>query len=494
MRNVLFLTKEVIKDKVEPFIYTKLTDSQYQKKSIPSSQLLTYNRFDLGLKLAYLSYKNLLPELATEIYKHDIRSQTLGKFEEYGNEEKSSFEVYVDHFNKTFNDIDENGFDENKTLIPLSVKGSILNGAHRVASAIFLGKDVVCVQTDLDEISPDYQYFIDRNVPEHILDIGAVCFCDYAKSTYLAFLWPSGRDNYDQTESLFPNVVYKKNITLNSNGGLNLLIELYKHMDWVGSAENNFPGAHQKLMECFTDFSAFTIILFQCESLEKVQEIKKQVRDINKIGFSSVHITDTIQEVSRISRLVFNQNGLHFLNYAMPYKFTTSVQMVESLFPLGKDLLKNLVLDGSMTLSIYGLRSARDIDYLSDKVIFVPKGNFELEPHDSQLEFHKVEKHELIYNPKYHFEYLGVKFISFKQTYQFKKNRNEVKDKNDCKMMTSLIEKNSFRFFVASFKQKIFYRKLVVKSRFRGFVFTILKITGTYELIRSMYRKLKGRL
>lgn len=493
MTNPSTMSKEMLKGKIESFLYLKLNSLKYEISSIDARNLLTANRFDLGLKLAYLSYRNLLPELATEIYKHDIRSQTLGKFEEFGNEEKSSFEIYVDHFNNTFNDIDENGFDENKTLIPLSNNGSILNGAHRVSSAIFLGKDVACVQTELDEITPNYQYFIDRNVPENILDIGAISFCDHAKNTYLAFLWPSGRDNYGQTESLFPNVVYKKNITLNSNGGLNLLIELYKHMDWVGSADKDFPGAHQKLMECFTDFEKFKIILFQCESLDKVQEIKKQVRDINKIGFSSVHITDTKEEVNRVSRLVFNQNGLHFLNYAKPYKFASSIQMVESLFPLGKDLLESLVLDGSMTLSIYGLRSARDIDYLSDMGVFVPKGNFELESHDSQLEFHRVGKHELIYNPKYHFEYLGVKFVSFKQTYDFKKNRNELKDKNDCEMMTSLIEKNSFRFFVAIFKQKVLYKKLIIKSRLRSFILTVLKKTGTYELIRSIYRKLKGQ-
>lgn len=487
------LETEKLEGRVEAFIEVRLKQPCYEVFTQDAVKLLTYNRFDLGLKLAYLAYKEILPELATEIYNQDIRSQTLGKFEEYGNEEKSSFEVYLDHFDKTFNNIKKNGFDESKTLIPLSHKGCMLNGAHRISSAIFLDKTVACVKTELDEISPNYQYFIDRNVPKDILDIGAISFCDYAENVYLAFLWPSGRQNYNQTEFLFPNVVYKKNIKLKANGALNLLIELYKHMDWLGSAENDFLGAHQKLMECFTDFEGFTIILFQCATLEKVQEIKKQVWDINKIGFSSVHITDTKEEVNRISRLVFNQNGLHFLNYAQPYKFNSTMLMVESLRPLGKDQLYHLVLDGSMTLSVYGLREARDIDYFSDKAIFFPKGNFELEPHDSQIEFHKVQKQALIYDPKYYFEYLGVKFVSFKQTYQFKQNRNEIKDKNDCQMMTALIEKNSFSYFIANFKQKIFYKKLIIKSRFRSLVFKVLKVTGSYELIRKMYCKLKGR-
>jgi hypothetical protein len=493
MSNVIELTKEDIKRKVEPFIYSRLIERGYAQKYIASRDLLTANRFDLGLKLAYLSYKNVLPELATEIYHHDIRSQTLGKYQEYGNDEKSSFEIYLEHFDKTFNDIKNNGFDENKSLIPLSSKGSILNGAHRLASAIFLGLDVACVQTELDEICPDYKYFLDRNVPEDILDIGALLFGDYAENSYLAFLWPSGRQNYNHTELLFTDVVYKKTIKLNSNGAFNLLVELYKHMDWVGATNSNFSGAHKKLMECFTDFDEFTIILFQCDSLEKVQQLKKRVRDINKIGFSSVHITDTKEEVNRISRLIFNKNALHFLNYAEPYKFKSTTKMVQSLFVLGKEILKKLVLDGSMTLSVYGLREARDIDYFSEQSNITYEGEFDFEAHDSQLKFHKIEKHELIYNPKYYFEYLGVRFVSFKQTFEFKKNRNEIKDKNDCQMMALLIDKNSFRYVYANLKQKIFYKKLIIKSRLKEAAFVFLRVTGTYESTRTLYRKLKGR-
>lgn len=491
MRSTLKI--EMLEGRVESFIKVNLKQPCYEVFTQAAVKLLTHNRFDLGLKLAYLSHKNLLPELAAEIYNHDIRSQTLGRFEEYGNEEKSSFDVYVDHFDKTFNDIEKNGFDDNKTILPLSKNGSILNGAHRLASAAFLNKTVVCVQTELEDISPNYQYFVARNVPEHILDISAIAFGDYAENIYLAFLWPSGRKNYNKTESFFSNIIYKRKIKLNPNGGLNLLIELYKHMDWVGSIDNKFPGAHQKLIECFTDFDEFTIILFQCETLEKVQELKRRVRDINNIGFSSVHITDTIEEVNRISRLVFNQNGLHFLNYARPYKLKSSIQMLEALRSLDKNLFKNLVLDGSMTLSIYGLRTAKDIDYLSDRVIDLPKINFELEPHDSQLKYHKISKKELIYNPNYYFEYLGVKFTSFEQAYQFKRNRNEIKDKNDCQMMASLIEKNKFKFFLASFKQDCNYKKLVAKSRSRSFFVKFLKKVGAYDLIRSIYNNLNGK-
>ncbi|EKO3694622.1 hypothetical protein VCSRO155_3294 [Vibrio cholerae] len=485
------MEKEHLKGKIEDFIFRKLEHNKFETFKLKPKEILTSNRFDLGLKLAYLTYKEYLPDLAEKIYHHDIRSQTLGEFKEYGNDEKNTFNVYIEHFDKTFNDIKNNGFDEKRSLLPLSKNGYILNGAHRAASAIFLGKEVACVKTELDDVSPNYQYFIERNVPEEILDLGAINFCEHAENIYLAFLWPSGRRHYNSTKKLFDNVVYNKNIRLNSQGGLNLLIELYKHMNWVGTSEDNFPGAHKKLLECFTDFDSFSVILFQSESLEKVQEIKKQVRDINKIGFSSIHITDTIEEVQRVAQLIFNDNGLHFLNYANPYKFKSTLDIIKCLHSNDVNSLKHMVLDGSTTLAIYGLREARDIDYLSTDSLVLSNKDIQVEPHDDQLIYHELDKNELIYNPRYHFQYLGVKFVSFDQMYIFKKNRNENKDINDCDIMKSFIENSSFKYFLSKSKQFIFYKKIVIKSKLRTALFSLLKYTNTYDLVRNIYRKLK---
>lgn len=485
------LRTSTLGNKLEPFIVKRIQTEQVDKVEINSDQLLTCNRFDLGLKLAYLSLKDLSPSLAIDIYKHDIRSQTLGKFKEYGNEEKSSFQAYIDHFHNTFRDIEKRGFDENKTLIPLSENGSILNGAHRVASAIFLDKTVVCIKTEISGISVDYRYFLERDVPREILDIGAISFGDYAKDVYLAFLWPSGRENCKVSESLIPNVVYKKNVKLNANGGFNLLIELYKHMSWVGSVRNGYLGAYQKLKECFTDFNEFSVILFQCDSLEKVQSLKKQIREVNKIGFSSVHITDTKEEVKRISRLLFNQNGLHFLNYARPNRFTSSIQMLKNLQLLGDRILEKFVLAPSMTLSIYGLREAKTIEIYSEKSKENYRPNVELLENVSQLDFNKVEIQQLIFNPKYFFEFQGVKFISFNQAFLLKKNRNEIMDQNDCEMMNSLIDKGHSQFSFTSLKQKFFYRKLVIESFLREFIVRFLKLVGAFNIMKMIYLKIK---
>ena len=483
-----------VEGRVEHFIFGQITHPNVYIDRFEAADLLTANRFDLAFKLAFLKYREVNAELSQTIYWHDIRSQTLGRFEEYGNPEKNNFDVYVSDFRKTLADLQENSFDETRTLIPLSSNGRILNGAHRLACAIFSEETVVGVDTGLPDVSPDYRYFLERNVPPTIMDIAADTFCDFGKNLYLAFLWPSGRGNYEVTRGAFENIVYEKMLTLTPNGGLNLLIELYKHMDWVGSADQGYTGAQKKLVECFTDFKPFSVILFQCDSLEKVREIKQKVRDVNAIGFSSIHITDTREEVSRVASLIFNECGVHFLNYGKPYTYRSTIERLEALRGLSASALENLVVDGSMTLALYGVREARDVDYLSvcDTSSLAEGLSFDFEEHDSQLVYHGVSKEELIYNPEFYFKYSGVKFVAFDQSFKFKKRRGEGKDIVDCEVMQSSIEGFSAAMVAARVKQYFFYWRVVLKNRSIVIGLALLRSTGTYETARRIIRRLRS--
>jgi hypothetical protein len=338
----------------------------------------------------------------------------------------------------------------------------------------------------------DYNYFFERNVSTNILDLVAREFIRYSDNTYIAFLWPSGKGNKEKSELEFNKIVYKKEVRLTPKGGFNLLVELYRHMDWVGSQKDGYPGAKQKLIECFTSFDSFTVLVFQEESLEKVQEIKKRVRNIHNIGFSSIHITDTKEEAVRISNLIFNENGLHFLNYADPYKYSEiQSELIEFGIFLEKNNIDNedVVIDGSTILAIYGLRKNKDIDYFVSDNCKLEERNIKYENHDGELKYHKKEKDELIYNPKYFFQYMGFKFISFNQLFNMKKTRGEEKDINDCNIMDALIELNRFRGVKSKIKQNIFYIKIKIKKNIRIALVGLLKATGLYLPARLFYRK-----
>jgi len=496
--NKSFIKKNELKNLIEPFIYKSLKKKEYEVRTILAKNLLTWNRFDLAFKLAYLDDIKVYPNNAIDIYKEDIKAQTLGKFIELGNEEnKNNFENYIEHFTTTYNDLKANGFLEKKTLIPLSTDGAIINGAHRIASAIHLNETVSTISTEQDTMLVNYQYFFERNVPVKILDLAAKKFIQRSNDNiHIAFLWPSGKGFKQDAESLFSKVVYKKKISLTPKGAFNLLIELYKHMDWVGSKENGYKGVRKKLIECFPSFDSFQVVIFQSEDLVKVQEIKEKVRDIYKIGYSSIHITDTKEEAIRISQLLFNDNGLHFLNNSEPYKF---IDLYKKLDEFREYLSKNhidsndVVIDGSLTLSLYGLRRNIDIDYLIADNSKISQPVLDFETHDSELKYHEKEKVELIYNSDNHFVFLGLKFISFPQLYIMKSNRDEEKDRNDCLMMKASLDSNQYKKILAQYKQKVFYIKIKSNRMLMVSSMKILRYTGLYVPVRFIFRKLKSK-
>ena len=488
--------KNSLQGLVENFIYEELDEDKYELISIFSPELLTWNRFDLGFKLFYLDLTNKNPSLANRVYQEDIRSQTLGKFKEPGNNKKNSFQKYI----KKFEDIDfrikKYGFDAQKSIIPLSETDTIINGAHRVASAIHSQKELRCVRLNQKVMICDYKYFYERSVPEHILDIAACKFIEYAYNLYMAFLWPSGKGFNDEVESKFSNIVYKKEIKLTPQGAFNLLVELYKHMDWVGPPENRYPGIQKKILECFPDFSPFKVIVFQEKNIDKVKAIKDEVRSIYNIGFSSVHITDTKEEVVRISNLLCNANGIHFLNYSDPIKYQFFYQNLENFgeFLSRHEIDRNDVLiDGSAILTLYGLRKNLDIDFLisGNSSISMPSSNFE--NHDSELKYHQTSKEDLIYDGKYFFQFKGFKFLSFTQLYKMKKRRGERKDRNDCGMMEALLEGNAYKQHIAKIKQYFFYSRIKAAKMTNTFILNCLKFTRLYSPVRHVYLKIKNQ-
>lgn len=478
--------KKDLKNKIDSFFYDKLDERSFKVETVDALDLLTYNRLDLAFKLYYLDMKEKNKDLALRVYQEDIRCQTNETFKEYGNKSKNSFKAYANEFDSIFYDIKTNGFDEKKSIIPLSKINTIENGSHRVSAAIKLNKTVTCAYLDLKVSMCDYNFYYERKVSNAILDIVVSKFIEYSKNTYIAFLWPSGKNKINDSISCFSKIIYKRQIKLNQNGAAQLLYELYKHMDWIGTEKSNFEGIQQKTVECFPIYDDFTVIVFQSDSLDSVRKIKENVRKIHNIGFSSIHITDTKEEALRISRSIFNENGLHFLNYAAR---TKSTSLYDKLSPYKQFLEKkninydDVILDTGMVLSAYGIRESSDTDFIVNTSTIYEEND--IESHDNELKFHKVDKHELIYNPKYHFYFDGYKFISFNQLYRMKQNRNTKKDVNDLQLMTALIENDLKKKIIAKVKQEILYKKV----RIRQSLIKVIKKLGLYNIAKNYYDK-----
>ena len=480
-----------ISNLLEKHFYKDLSNAMYEVKKVQAYTLLTHSRLDIAFKILYLEMLGYDVAFSEEIYKEHIRAFSLGKFTEPGNDNKDSIDKFIEEFKRTYESIEVNGFNSKETLIPLSTNGSIANGAHRVASAIFLDKEVNCVELETTNHMYDYKFFYNRNISSAMLDVVATKFVEYSNNTYIAFIWPTANSSWETIEKIIPSIVYQKEVTFNYNGAHNLLSQIYYGEEWLGTVENDFSGSKGKLVECFKTFNPVKVVAFQAENLDEVLKIKEKVREVFNVGKHSVHISDTKEEAIRTARMVFNDNSIHFLNYAKPNRYLSNHTKIEKFKKfLKKNSLSSVevLIDESMTLSVYGLREVKDIVYFcsdSKKVTMKRKG---INEDDEVLLHYAQSKNEMIHNSLNYFYFNDVKFISFTQLYKMKMNRAGVKDRNDCKMMEALIENNMFKSVIHQYKQKFFYGQILLRQR----IIKLLQRLGVFDVARKAYRKIKG--
>jgi len=150
---------------------------------------------------------------------------------------------------------------------------------------------------------------------------------------------------------------------------------------------------------------------------------------------------------------------------------------------------KDFVIDTSMVLALYGLRAAKDIDLLCNynNLKDMPSG---ISLHDDELQYHQLQKSELIYNPNFYFYFNGLKFISFDRIFSMKIKRNEPKDIYDCKMMEALIENNVIKRYRAFLLQSVLYSQVKARSK----IVSLLRFIGIYSIIKSIYILIKSKI
>ncbi|MCQ4230888.1 hypothetical protein M8P87_13645 [Pseudomonas stutzeri] len=484
------LSKEELHGLLEPHFHKHLDKDSYAINSVNSDMLVNGKRFDLAFKILYLEMREKSLRFATDIYKEHIRAFSLGGYVEPGQEEtKNSLDCFLTDFSSIFQSIKDIGFDSTKTVLPITMEGTIANGAHRLASAIFLNQPVQTVKLDMPGPIYDYRFFYNRNVSSNYLDAAATKFIELADNVFVAFLWPVAQGHDKVVEQIIPNIFYRKDVLFTPNGAHNLLSQIYHGERWLGTVENNYSGVKGKLVECFKSFDQVRVIAFQAESLEAVIKIKEKIRGVFGVGKHSIHITDTKDEAVRVARLVLNENSLHFLNYAKPNRYLSVHKKIASFRAyLERNSInpEDIVLDSGVVLSIYGLREAADVDYLAPSEISLDVVDH-LESHDEVLKHHGEDKGTLIYNPQYYFYFEGVKFLSFKQVFRMKSNRNESKDRNDCAMMKALDDNRVYKRKIAKLRQWFYYSAVKVKSK----IASLLNFFGLFDVVFKIYKVFK---
>lgn len=447
----VYLNKESVVNKLNPH-FTELfyTENGSVLNRVKPITLINHRRIDVIAKYIYVKYfdKSINTDWASNLYDEHIR--VFNGHDEKDGSGKKGRDSFVISFNKIISSIKDEGFNEEKSMLPVSFKNGLIEGAHRLAASLYYNKTVSTLTFSHEGWLYDYNYFRNKGLSEESLDSIALEYCMLIKDLKTVMLFPSAVGKTDEVIPILKEageIYYYKELQLKNNGPLYLMMQVYKGEEWLGKWENFFSGAKSKANYCFKTDEPLRFFLFKPFVGVNIIELKEKIRKIYNIAKHSVHINDTHEESIRITSTLLNKNSVHFLNNV---KLNTFAKF-QSLFDYFDKITsekginnEDLCLTGSTVLALYGLRDANDLDYIKAEKSNLTKINDDIKAHDSELKYYPTNFDNIVYNPENHFYFNGVKFASLNIVRLLKENRGEAKDIKDVELINTVLPQSEF--------------------------------------------------
>ena len=412
-------------------------------------KFITSNRFDLMAKYLYVKYFEIKERtnFFIELYKdhintfngcYELPDPTVGDNKIH----KKNIQDFIKAFNDLIISIKNNNFNKD-FAIPIGNNNIIINGSHRIMTSYFLKKNIYLQYKTRRGGVYNYKFFLNRTkfppLKPIYSDKMALEYININSSIRIMCVYPKAYD-IDKI-NIIKNIIskygylyYEKTINLNSNGFNNLIKELYRGEHWIGGL---FPrGRNSKHNLCF-DNKPITFFLIDMKNTNKLIEMKEKCRSLYNLKKHSLHVSDYTFDTFRIASSILNKNSIHFLNNGTNELSTNNKQLLETFFDKTKSNKEDFCLTSSLIMEMYGLRKAKDIDYLHKNNYDIDCTNIGL--HSGIWEnYYNINKYEIIYNPENHFYFNGFKFATLKVIQEMKKKRNEIKDQNDIKLINKI--------------------------------------------------------
>ena len=436
---------------------------------------LSFLRFDVMVKLAYAFYyseHNFVPDIFMHAYREHLR--VWNGFQEncwYKHPQwfdatvpcknKSGFNDFVSSFHNTINSIRAHGFQSNRSQIPTNKNGVIFNGAHRLAAATILSKNVT-FQYFNTPIAYDFNYlfFEKKGLQRYISDLVMlewmklqVKLPQVSSKVFIMSIFSDSRNNDNSVRKIVSQkcskdngILYEESISVTKLGMSQLVRHMYGNQDWL-------PGKIQEMLSLFKR-SEFTIMFmfFFGKSLNEIKECKNKVRQLyNHRSFkSSAHVPELPEESFILAQIILNPNSVQFLNYGRNgldcLGIATELAKRSSLEPvptlpglyIGRE---DLMIDSDSFMHISNLRNRTDVDILFlhdvDKRFLGYTTGFNIKGHAFKANaigpgrpldegyFSKTvkSKWDLFYDARNFGCCYGIKFVSLAQITKYKLKR-----------------------------------------------------------------------
>ena len=314
------------------------------------------NRFDIIVKAVYASEwleSGKVSDFTTKMYKKHL--QVWNNFEEpctfKGQRDwfdaskpcvkKTSAQDFIISFHKTIQSLKDNGFDNTRSIVPVTSDLFPLNGAHRIAAAIALRMNTMPVQitSSSHSFNWDANFFKKKGFDKKYVDFAYRKFAMHSnvveselsllqhkkQNLHAVVLFPSVKNQkVDTVKSILKKnaqIITERIFWLNKDAADMFVQQIYPDEAWVSN------GAWGKTNYCFPKatgrFPIRVLFISTSLSLDKVLGTKKRIRELYNIGKHSIHITDTRSQAMDVAKMVLNKHSLRYINIT---KWTSPIQ------------------------------------------------------------------------------------------------------------------------------------------------------------------------
>jgi len=481
-------------------------DAILQDEKINARELIVPERIDLIAKIKYVEHyiNGYDMSFATRLYKKHIEVFSKGTYKEPGSNTKVSFEAYLDTFNKLIDSIKNNSFDESISVIPVGANNIILDGAHRTAIAAYLNLDVTITRFEHVHVDYGIDFFTKGLLQSELIDYLAIEYCKNKTNTFFACLWPIADDpnKVDVVERVLNEndkvkVIHQKEVEISYSALRNFIVQIYNNQPWLGNIDNRFKGVDQKVEACYKNNSKLRGYILEADGLDDVLRLKEDIREIYQLGKHAIHITDNQAETIQIANILLNENSLHLLKYGNPFKYKVfNKRLLEYKRRIAEQEhnLDYYIIDSSSVLSLYGLREANDIDFISNHKDYEKIENESIKSHNDYLMYYKSSMDELLWNPSNFLYFSDIKFTSINQLMHFKSVRQEKKDKDDLVLIKQIgIVHKSRRLLYLQLINWMHRKKRNLLYSFKVKIKKVLKWMKLENEVRKIYNLLRRR-
>lgn len=291
-------------------------DENYLTYKMNPKELINPRRIDLIVKYYYIKSRETGEdvEFAKELYGKHIEAFTDGTFEEHGNKEKNSLDKYLEIFDELIDSFKEEGFNAERSVLPIGGNNELLDGSHRTACALYFETEVTVMK--FPELSVDYgfDFFRRRLLDEMYLDFIAKEYVRLNEAVSTLVVWPivGTKKNKQFIEAEIKRqgaqIIYHKSYHMTREALEDFVFTIYRQEHWVGFNLENFHGVKEKASFGYDEKGQLILYVLEGISFEQLDRIKEKLRADFQVGKSSIHTGDTHEESVEMVNFMFAQD------------------------------------------------------------------------------------------------------------------------------------------------------------------------------------------